>query len=71
MRPAIATSVRWIRRAGWAGGLLALLLQVPIAAYADRIVFLKDGTIVDETRLDGKGGDHSQLVADKVRAMGD
>jgi len=25
-----------------------------IAAYADRIVFLKDGRIADETRLNGK-----------------
>ena len=26
-----------------------------IAAYADRIIFLKDGRIVDESRLDGAG----------------
>ena len=55
----------------WGRAVVMVTHDPRIAAYADRIVFLKDGTIVDETRLDGKGGDHSQLVADKVRAMGD
>ena len=36
-----------------------------IAAYADRIVFLKDGKVVDETRLSGEGG---QTDATAVRA---
>jgi putative ABC transport system ATP-binding protein len=40
-----------------------------IAAYADRIVFLKDGRIVDETNLARKGG--AQKIADKIKEIGD
>jgi putative ABC transport system ATP-binding protein len=38
-----------------------------MAAYADRIVFMKDGTIVDDTRL---GGDHSATgVAERMEMV--
>jgi putative ABC transport system ATP-binding protein len=40
-----------------------------IAAYADRIVFLKDGKIVDETNLERRGG--MQKIAEKIKAIGD
>jgi putative ABC transport system ATP-binding protein len=40
-----------------------------IAAYADRIIFLKDGRIVDETNLARKGG--AQKIADKIKEIGD
>jgi putative ABC transport system ATP-binding protein len=40
-----------------------------IAAYADRIIFLKDGKIVDETNLDRKGA--AQKIADKIKEIGD
>jgi putative ABC transport system ATP-binding protein len=40
-----------------------------IAAYADRIVFLKDGKVVDETNLERKGG--AQKIADKMKEIGD
>ena len=40
-----------------------------IAAYADRIVFLKDGKIVDETNLARKGG--AQKIAEKIMEIGD
>jgi putative ABC transport system ATP-binding protein len=40
-----------------------------IAAYADRIIFLKDGTIVDETRLEVQSTNNAGLVADKIQAM--
>jgi putative ABC transport system ATP-binding protein len=40
-----------------------------IAAYADRIVFLKDGKIVDETNLERKGA--AQKIADKIKEIGD
>jgi putative ABC transport system ATP-binding protein len=40
-----------------------------IAAYADRIVFLKDGRIVDETNLARKGA--AQKIAEKIKEMGD
>lgn len=40
-----------------------------IAAYADRIIFLKDGKIIDETTLERKGG--AQKIADKIKEIGD
>jgi len=45
-----------------------------IAAYADRIIFLKDGKVVDETLLErknGKGGKNAEIVAGKIKNMGD
>jgi putative ABC transport system ATP-binding protein len=51
-----------------------------IAAYADRIVFLKDGKVVDETVLEHtpaqaggarENGKAARRVADKIREMGD
>jgi putative ABC transport system ATP-binding protein len=40
-----------------------------IAAYADRIVFLKDGKIVDETNLEPDST--SERIADKLKEYGD
>jgi putative ABC transport system ATP-binding protein len=37
-----------------------------IAAYADRILFLKDGKLVDETRLSSNGADQARIVRDKI-----
>lgn len=42
-----------------------------IAAYADRIIFLKDGKVVDETLLERKNGRNSDFVAGKVKELGD
>ncbi|MBK8783799.1 MAG: ABC transporter ATP-binding protein [Anaerolineales bacterium] len=42
-----------------------------IAAYADRIIFLKDGKVVDETLLERKNGKTADFVAGKVKEMGD
>ncbi|MCA9922771.1 MAG: ABC transporter ATP-binding protein [Anaerolineales bacterium] len=43
-----------------------------IAAYSDRIIFLKDGKMVDETSLAGKDGqDEHTNIANKVRELGD
>ena len=45
-----------------------------IAAYADRIIFLKDGKVVDETLLERKNGKDSknaEIVAGKIKNMGD
>ena len=42
-----------------------------IAAYADRIVFLKDGKVVDETNLERKNKDNAQVLADKINDIGD
>ncbi len=42
-----------------------------IAAYADRIIFLKDGKIVDETLLERKNGREAASVARKIKEIGD
>ena len=42
-----------------------------IAAYADRIIFIKDGKVVDETFLERRNGKNAEMVADKVKEMGD
>ncbi len=42
-----------------------------IAAYADRIVFLKDGKIVDETLLERKNNGNAAVVAQKIKEIGD
>ncbi|HSB02921.1 MAG TPA: ABC transporter ATP-binding protein [Anaerolineales bacterium] len=42
-----------------------------IAAYADRIIFLKDGKIVDETLLERKSGRNAAVVAQKIKEIGD
>jgi putative ABC transport system ATP-binding protein len=42
-----------------------------IAAYSDRIIFLKDGKVVDETLLEKKNNKTAQMVADKVKEVGD
>mgnify|MGYP005620425127 CR=1 FL=1 len=42
-----------------------------IAAYSDRIIFLKDGKVVDETLLERKNTRREQMVADKVKEVGD
>lgn len=40
-----------------------------IAAYADRIIFLKDGKIMDETLLERKNGKNAELLAGKMKEM--
>jgi len=42
-----------------------------IAAYADRIIFLKDGKVVDETQLERKNGNNAAMLADKIKEIGD
>lgn len=42
-----------------------------IAAYADRIIFLKDGKVVDETLLERKNGRNTEAVEKKVKELGD
>jgi putative ABC transport system ATP-binding protein len=52
----------------WGRAVLMVTHDPRIAAYADRILFLKDGTIVDETRLSG-GGDNARQVREKIEAL--
>jgi len=42
-----------------------------IAAYADRIIFLKDGKVVDETVLERKNGGSAAAVEKKIKEIGD
>jgi putative ABC transport system ATP-binding protein len=42
-----------------------------IAAYADRIVFLKDGRIVDETLLERGNDGNAAVLAQKIQEIGD
>jgi putative ABC transport system ATP-binding protein len=58
-----------LRRAAseWGRTIVMVTHDPRIAAYADRIVFLKDGRVIDQTRLDGRG--QSQVVINHVRAL--
>ena len=42
-----------------------------IAAYSDRIIFLKDGKVVDETLLAKSNGNNATEVAEKMKEIGD
>jgi len=42
-----------------------------IAAYADRIIFLKDGKVVDEALLERKNGKNADVVVEKMKQLGD
>jgi len=54
----------------WGRAVVMVTHDPRIAAYADRIVFLKDGVVVDEARLnaDGRSSD-SDILRDKVAAL--
>jgi putative ABC transport system ATP-binding protein len=53
----------------WGRAVLMVTHDPRIAAYADRIVFLKDGTIIDETHLSGEGSGEVDLVRVKAEAL--
>ncbi len=59
----------------WGRAVVMVTHDPRIAAYADRIVFLKDGAIVNETQLDDDGAQpyqpmgHAHLVADTLAAL--
>jgi putative ABC transport system ATP-binding protein len=55
----------------WGRSVVMVTHDPRIAAYASRIVFLKDGKIVDETILDGKNGKNAELVSGKIKEIGD
>ncbi len=42
-----------------------------IAAYADRIIFLKDGKVVDEAVLEKKDDKNAEMLAGKMKEIGD
>jgi putative ABC transport system ATP-binding protein len=53
----------------WSRTILLVTHDPRLAAHADRIVFLKDGRIVDETRLSGKEQDKAALVREQVEVL--
>jgi putative ABC transport system ATP-binding protein len=53
----------------WGRTVLMVTHDPRMAAYADRIIFLKDGTIVDETRLSGKGQGEERLVRERIERL--
>jgi putative ABC transport system ATP-binding protein len=53
----------------WGRTILMVTHDPRIAAYADRIVFLKDGRIVDETRLKNNGTDEAKRLRAKMETL--
>ncbi|HPH97032.1 MAG TPA: ABC transporter ATP-binding protein [Anaerolineaceae bacterium] len=54
----------------WKQSILMVTHDPRIAAYADRIIFLKDGLVVDDARLNGgSGAAQTALVREKVEAL--
>ncbi len=54
----------------WGRTVMMVTHDPRIAAYADRIIFLKDGRLVDETRLSGQGGQEDALALnERVQAL--
>ncbi len=51
----------------WGRSVLMVTHDPRIAAYADRIIFLKDGTLVDETRLDARRNGGEQQARQGVK----
>ena len=50
----------------WGRTILIVTHDPRIAAYADRIVFLKDGKVVDDTLLDGGKAENTRMLKEKV-----
>ncbi len=53
----------------WGRAVFMVTHDPRIAAHADRIVFLKDGKIVNETRLESKDDRNDEVVVSKLRAL--
>lgn len=53
----------------WGRAVLMVTHDPRIAAYADRIVFLKDGKIVNEAQLEAKQTDNAEMVSQMMRAI--
>ncbi|OGO11267.1 MAG: ABC transporter ATP-binding protein [Chloroflexi bacterium RBG_13_66_10] len=54
----------------WGRAVIMVTHDPRIAAYADRIIFLKDGAIADETILEPKNSRNADMVAGKMEAIG-
>jgi putative ABC transport system ATP-binding protein len=66
----IATLLRQVADE-WGRAVVMVTHDPRIAAYADRIIFLKDGAIADETILEPKNGQNAEVVAGKMLEIRD
>jgi putative ABC transport system ATP-binding protein len=64
----IATLLRQVA-SEWGRAVVMVTHDAHIASYANRIVFLKDGKIVDELRLEQNNGANTELVAGRLRQL--
>lgn len=55
----------------WARAVVVVTHDPRIAAHADRIIFLKDGSIVDQTVLEPKNSHSEAVVVERIRSFGD
>lgn len=53
----------------WGRAVLMVTHDPRIAAYADRIIFLKDGKIVNEAHLETKHSDNAESVSQMMKAI--
>lgn len=53
----------------WGRSVLMVTHDPRIASYADRIIFLKDGKVVNETHLESQNMNNRELVADQMKAI--
>lgn len=53
----------------WGRTVLMVTHDPRIAAYADRIIFLKDGRVVDDTLLDGEKAEKTRVLKEKVEQL--
>lgn len=53
----------------WGRTILLVTHDPRIAAHADRILFLKDGRIIDETRLAGTGEEEAQALRERMEML--
>jgi putative ABC transport system ATP-binding protein len=53
----------------WGRAVIMVTHDPRIAACADRIVFLKDGTVVDDARLDGSAEGDARMVKDMAESL--
>jgi putative ABC transport system ATP-binding protein len=53
----------------WGRAVLMVTHDPRIAAYADRIVFLKDGKVVNEVQLEAKNTDNAEAVSQIMKAI--
>jgi putative ABC transport system ATP-binding protein len=53
----------------WGRAVLMVTHDPRIAAYADRIVFLKDGKVVNEAQLEARRTDNADVVSEMMKAI--